>query len=107
MALRILGADGLGEDPPSVTEWNSVMSVELERLDVGGDTAVPGSALRIPALELAGVDATRMATLAFVENEQRENLSFLDTAMAVSRMLDDWLSETVEAAAAAPGRSFV
>lgn len=60
---------------PSVTEWISVMSVERDHLDVGGDTAVPGSALRIPALELAGVDATRIATLAFVENEQRENLS--------------------------------
>ncbi|MDP1916029.1 MAG: ParB/RepB/Spo0J family partition protein [Myxococcales bacterium] len=59
----------------------------------------------IPALELAGMDATRMATLAFVENEQRENLSILDTATAVSRMLDDRLYETVEAAAAALGRS--
>ncbi len=59
----------------------------------------------IPALEVAGVDATRMATLAFVENEQRENLSILDTAMAVSRMLDDHLYETVEAAAGALGKS--
>lgn len=59
----------------------------------------------IPALELAGMDATRMATLAFVENEQRENLSILDTAMAVSRMLDDRLYETVEAAAGALGKS--
>lgn len=59
----------------------------------------------IPALELAGMDATRMATLAFVENEQRENLSILDTAMAVSRMLDDRLYETVEAAAVALGKS--
>lgn len=59
----------------------------------------------IPALEVAGVDATRLATLAFVENEQRENLSVLDTAMAIARMLDDKLYESIEAAAAALGKS--
>lgn len=59
----------------------------------------------IPALEVAGVDATRLATLAFVENEQRENLSILDTATAIARMLDDKLYESVEAAAAALGKS--
>lgn len=59
----------------------------------------------IPALEVAGVDATRLATLAFVENEQRENLTILDTATAIARMLDDKLYESVEAAAAALGKS--
>lgn len=59
----------------------------------------------IPALEVAGVDATRLATLAFVENEQRENLSILDTATAIARMLDDKLYESIEAAAAALGKS--
>lgn len=82
------------------------MSVELDHLDVGGDTAAQAERASwdtIPPLELAGMDATRMATLAFVENEQRENLSILDTALAVSPMLDDWLSVTVEAAAARLG----
>jgi hypothetical protein len=73
------------------------MSAELDHLDVGGHTAAHE--------QRASRDATRMATRAFVENEQRENLSVLDTAMAVSRMLDDRLYETVEAAAPAVGRS--
>jgi ParB family chromosome partitioning protein len=59
----------------------------------------------IPALEVAGVDATRLASLAFVENEQRENLSVLDTATAIARMLDDKLYESVEAASTALGKS--
>lgn len=59
----------------------------------------------IPALEVAGVDATKLAALSFIENEQRENLSILDTATAIARMLDDKLYESVEAAATALGKS--
>jgi ParB/RepB/Spo0J family partition protein len=59
----------------------------------------------IPALELAGVDAVRLATLAYVENEQRENLSVLDTANAINRMFEDGLYESVEQAAAELGKS--
>lgn len=59
----------------------------------------------IPALEVAGVDATKLAALSFIENEQRENLSLLDTATAIARMLDDKLYESIEAAAIALGKS--
>lgn len=59
----------------------------------------------IPALEVAGVDATKLAALSFIENEQRENLSLLDTATAIARMLDDKLYESIEAAATALGKS--
>jgi ParB/RepB/Spo0J family partition protein len=59
----------------------------------------------IPALELAGVDAIRLATLSYVENEQRENLSILDIANAINRMFEERLYDTVEAAAKELGKS--
>lgn len=46
MALRVLGADGLGEEPSKrhrVDLWISVMSVELDHLVVGGDSGAIAS----------------------------------------------------------------
>lgn len=77
----------------------------FRRLHAAGQTDSEKSRwASIPAVELAGVDASRLATLSYIENEQRENLSVLDTAKAINRMFNDGIFTTIEMAAKELGK---